>query len=197
MGVRFRASDLRGSLARRRFFLALRLRKLGSVCGGLVSSLEIEKPFERASKYILADDWADWIPTLFEPKQFVTLTSREYVYAEALTHRYKYLVGRVNKMLYGTNWSRSGQGLSDVVGVEPQKRGVLHLHAVWDSEQVPYSEIHSIWNRISGYSWVEPINAITGVAHYVSKYSVKGGTVSTYLSARKRGSLYIPGGNND
>jgi len=152
-----------------------------------MDQLELAKPFHHGTKFLTADSWADWIPTLFEPKQFLTLTSRDFVYNEVLTHRYRFLVGRVNKELFGNNWYRHGEGLSDVVGVEPQSRGVLHLHAVWDQERVPYSMIHKIWQRISGYAWIEPVNATTGVAHYVSKYCIKGGTVTTYLSGQKRG----------
>lgn len=148
--------------------------------------LELGTSYQESAKYVLADEWADWIPTLFKPKQFLTLTSRDFVYSEVLTHRYRFLVGKLNKNLYGNHWARHGDGISDVVGVELQKRGVLHLHAVWDTDRVPYGLIHEIWKRISGYAWIEPVNATTGVAHYVAKYSVKGGAVTTYLSGKKR-----------
>lgn len=148
--------------------------------------LELEKPFEKAPRYLLADQWAEYIPSLFTPRQFLTLTSKQFVYAEVLTHRYRFLVGKVNKAVFGNNWYRHGEGISDVVGVEPQLRGVLHLHAVWDAPDVPYKLVHEIWNRISGYAWIEPVTAAAGVAHYVSKYSVKGGMVSTYLNGQKR-----------
>ncbi len=74
-------------------------------------------------------------------------------------------------------------------GDRTSTRGVLHIHAVWDQERVPYDLIHSVWNRISGYAWVEPVTAACGVADYVSKYSVKGGMVSTYLPRYKRALL--------
>ena len=145
-----------------------------------------------AQKYLEASDWAAWIPTLFEPQHFLTLTSRDYVYHEVLWHRYGFLLRKVNKELFGNHWFRRGEGLSWVMGIEPQLRGVLHIHAVWDQNRVPYDLIHSVWNRISGYAWVEPVTAACGVADYVSKYSVKGGMVTTYL-ARHKQALLIQG----
>jgi len=73
--------------------------------------------------------------------------------------------------------------------VEPQLRGVLHTHAVWDEPRIPYDLIHKVWNRISGYAWVEPVTSHCGVADYVSKYAVKGGLVSTYVTRQLRAVL--------
>jgi hypothetical protein len=93
-----------------------------------------------------------------------------------------FLVMKVNRALFGNNYRRKGEGMSYVMGVEPQLRGVVHIHAVWDQARVPYDLIHKVWNRISGYAWVEPVTSHCGVADYVSKYAVKGGLVSTYVA---------------
>lgn len=137
-------------------------------------------------RYVQASVWAEWIPTIMQPRQFLTLTSREEVYADTLLRRHGYLVRKLNKEIYGNHWDRRGQGIAYSLGVEPQKRGVLHLHSIWDAEYVPYDQVHSIWNRISGHAWIEPVTAATGVAYYVTKYSVKGGMVDTYLPRSKR-----------
>jgi hypothetical protein len=142
-------------------------------------------------KYLEASDWAAWIPTLFEPRQFLTLTSRDFVYGDAMLHRYGYLVRKCNKFLYGNHWQRREKGISWVMGIEPQHRGVLHIHAVWDSPELPYSEIHKLWNRISGGAKIEPVSSHCGVADYVSKYAVKGGMVSTYLPRYKTALLAV------
>lgn len=141
------------------------------------------------AKYLEGADWATWIPTVFEAMHFLTLTSKNSVYDEVLTHRFGYLIQCLNRGLFGNNFRRHGQGLCYVQGVEPQLRGVLHLHAVLDEPRLPYDKIHEIWNRISGYAWVEPVTSNCGVAEYVSKYSVKGGRVSIYVPRQKRGLL--------
>ena len=77
--------------------------------------------------------------------------------------------------------------------MEPQLRGVLHLHAIWDQKWVPYRDILGWWKHLSGRAVIEPVTAATGVAYYVTKYSVKGGVVDVYLSRQKR-ALLGPGG---
>lgn len=146
----------------------------------------IPEPAPGLHRYVQAGIWAEWIPKLFEAKQFLTLTSREEVFTDTLLRRHGYLLRKINKEVFGNNWSRRGEGISYLVGAEPQKRGVLHLHSIWDASYVPYEQVHSIWNRISGHAWIEPVTATTGVAYYVTKYSVKGGVVDVYLTRSKR-----------
>ena len=135
---------------------------------------------------VQASAWAEWIPHLFQPRQFLTLTSKDPVSEAALCRRYGFIVQQVNRNLFGNNWRRQGNGISHVYAVEPQQRGVPHIHAVWDQEFVPYDLIHSIANRISGYAWIEPVTSDSGVGHYVTKYAVKNGSVFVYLSRHKR-----------
>lgn len=130
--------------------------------------------------------WASWIPTLFTPRQFVTLTSRDQISDGTMCRRYGYIIQQVNRELFGNNWRRHGDGISHVYAVEPQQRGVPHIHAVWDAEFVPYDMVHSIANRISGYAWIEPVTSDSGVGHYVTKYAVKSGQVFVYLSRQKQ-----------
>jgi hypothetical protein len=135
---------------------------------------------------VQASAWADWIPSLFVPRQFITLTSRDAVSDGTLCRRYGFIVQQVNRNLFGNNWRRQGVGISHVYAVEPQQRGVPHIHAVWDAEFVPYDLIHSIAKRISGYAWIEPVSSSSGVGHYVTKYAVKSGQVFVYLSRHKQ-----------
>ena len=144
-------------------------------------------------KYIEGSEWAGWIPTLFEPRKFLTLTSEEEVFRDTLMRRYGELLRLTNKALFGNHWHRHGEGISYAVGLEPQLRGVLHLHAIWDQKWVPYRDILGWWKHLSGRAVIEPVTAATGVAYYVTKYSVKGGVVDVYLSRQKR-ALLGPGG---
>ena len=65
--------------------------------------------------------WAGWIPTLFEPRQFLTLTSEEEVFSDTLMRRYGKLLRLTNKALFGNHWHRHGEGISYAVGMEPQR----------------------------------------------------------------------------
>jgi hypothetical protein len=131
---------------------------------------------------VQASHWAEWIPSLFTPRQFITLTSRDLVSQDGICRRYGFIVQQVNREIYGNNWRRKGEGISHVYAVEPQLRGVPHIHAVWDAKYVPYDLIHSIANRISGYAWIEPVTNDSSVGYYVTKYAVKSGSVFVYLS---------------
>lgn len=135
-----------------------------------------------ASPYLQAQAWGEWIPELFTPHQFVTMTYRVETSRNSVLRRHGYLVQQVNRNLFGNNWRRHGEGVSYVIGVEPQQRGVLHSHAVWDVKYVPYDLIHSTMGELGGYAWVEPVSSNCGVGHYVTKYAVKAGQVHIYLS---------------
>ena len=140
-------------------------------------------------RYVQASQWAEWLPTLFQPKQFLTMTSRDEVHEDTLLRRHGYLLRKMNKAIFGNNWTRRGEGISYMLGLERQKRGVLHLHAVWDAPFVPYDQFHSICNRISGFALIEPVDAATGVAYYVAKYSAKGGRIEVYLTRQMQALL--------
>lgn len=133
-----------------------------------------------------ASAWATFIPELFTPRQFVTQAYREETSLNSVLRRHGYLVQEVNREIFGNNWRRHGDGISFVLGVEPQLRGVLHSHAVWDADFVPYGLIHSRMKKLGGFAWVEPVTATCGVGHYVTKYAVKSGQVHVYLSRQMR-----------
>lgn len=147
--------------------------------------LELEKPFKLGSRHVLASRWAEWIPSLFVPAQFVTTTFEAETSLRSVLRRHGFVVQQVNRELFGNNWRRHGEGISYVMGVEPQQRGVLHSHAVWDVPYVPYDLVHSLGKSIGGRIWIEPVTCDSGVSHYVTKYAVKSGSVFVYLSRQK------------
>lgn len=152
-----------------------------------------------SSRFVQASAWAEFIPSLFSPRQFVTMTYRDEVSLNSVLRRHGFLVQQVNRKIFGSNWRRHGDGVSFVIGVEPQLRGVLHSHSVWDAEFVPYELIHATMKQLGGHAWVEPVTSDSGVGHYVTKYAVKSGQVHIYLSrhiqALRQGSPWVtPGG---
>lgn len=135
-----------------------------------------------SSRSVQASQWANWIPSLFIPAQFVTTTFKEETSLHSVLRRHGFVAQEVNRKLFGNNWRRRGEGVSYVLGVEPQLRGVLHSHAVWDVPFVPYDVVHGLEKRIGGRIWIEPVTDGSSVGYYVTKYAVKSGSVFVYLS---------------
>jgi hypothetical protein len=81
-----------------------------------------------------------------------------------------------------------------VRGLEWQKRGVLHYHALIRNLP-PYMDglkdrqhWAGEWDKLAGFAYILPIAEIGGVAGYIAKYCSKGGEVdvSFNLSAQPR-----------
>lgn len=146
---------------------------------------ECPEPLPLGSRSVQASSWASWIPSLFSPAQFVTTTFKEETSLNSVLRRHGFVTQQINRKLFGNNWRRRGEGVSYVIGIEPQSRGVLHSHAVWDLPFVPYDVVHGLEKRIGGRIWIEPVTDASGVGYYVSKYAVKSGSVFVYLSRQK------------
>lgn len=144
------------------------------------ASSPLDLPF--TGRHVQASAWATWIPTLFEPAQFVTTTFKVETSWRSVIRRHGFVVQQVNRKIFGNNWRRHGEGISYVVGIEPQLRGVLHSHAVWDIDFVPYDYLHSLGKSVGGHIDVRPVTSAVGVGYYVAKYAVKSGSVFVYLS---------------
>lgn len=147
-------------------------------------------PFGR---YVQASTWAGWIPSLFTPAQFVTTTFKQETSFRSCLRRHGYVVQQLNRKLFGNNWRRRGEGISYVIGVEAQQRGVLHTHAVWDVPFVSYDWVHSLEKEIGGRIWIESVSSECGVGYYVSKYAVKDGNVVIYLSRQIQALRFVSG----
>jgi hypothetical protein len=139
----------------------------------------------------LVTSWAEYIPRIIRPEHFLTLTARNYVYESILESKYLSLVRATNKELFGNNFDRRGEGISWAMAIEPQRRGVLHVHALWDQSYIPYKFILDYWQGISGFAKILPVDDATGASAYLAKYVVKGGKVHIYLSKQKRAFLEV------
>jgi len=144
------------------------------------TGIQQDLPFN--GRFVQASAWANWIPSLFEPAQFVTTTFKEETSHRSVLRRHGFVVQQVNRKIFGNNWRRHGEGISYVIGVEPQMRGVLHSHAVWDIPFVPYDLVHSLQKSIGAHIHIGPVSSAVGVGYYVAKYAVKSGSVFVYLS---------------
>ena len=96
--------------------------------------------------------------------------------------RFRYLVSTINRHLYGPRWAkkqaRDGVGVRWVCASEPQRRGVIHFHALMAGVgDVRRLGVMDEWYRIAGIARIEEPKQHDAVARYVSKYVVKGGEI--------------------
>ena len=128
------------------------------------------------------EKWGDWLAQ--EPWDlFVTLTDPGYPHPEAMVKRTRYLEAKVNDSLYGKGWKRKGQGIETVTGLERQKRGSVHTHALWrlpdhdarDRSHFSLAHWQKFASDLGGWAWLQVPNSSADVCAYVSKYVVKDG----------------------
>lgn len=102
---------------------------------------------------------------------------------------FKRLVATLNEDVFGDHYTRyvGHSYFSYVVGIEYQKRDVIHFHVLID-RPVYYLRIHTLWNAWAGFGWTEIVKDLDKVVNYVSKYIVKGGEILPYLAPQK----YMP-----
>src|SRR5690606_6091061 len=80
-------------------------------------------------KIDLQEEWVELI-SRYEFDLFVTLTFKDDIDPCKAEHRFKKWIGAINCNLFTWRYKRKGLGIRYVVGIEYQKRGTLHLHAL-------------------------------------------------------------------
>jgi hypothetical protein len=124
---------------------------------------------------------------------FGTFTFREEVHPESADKLFRLWCARCDESFLGKTWhkqTRRDERMQWVRGLEWQKRGVLHYHALlrnipayrdgYDS-RLSFS---SLWNELAGFAYVVPVEESGGVAAYISKYCAKGGQVDVCANLR-------------
>jgi len=117
---------------------------------------------------------------------FGTFTFREEVHPEKADKLFRLWCALVDESHLGSTWHRKSQQknrLQWVRGLEWQKRGVLHYHALIRnlpayrdgfSDRLTWA---GKWNELAGFGLICPVAEIGGAAGYISKYCAKGGEV--------------------
>ena len=126
--------------------------------------------------------WGQWLSAA-PWDVFVTLTDPGYPHPETMVKRSRYLEAKVNDSLYGRGWKRRGEGIETVTGLERQKRGSVHTHAIWrlpdhdagDRGQFSLAHWQKFASELGGFAWLQVPRDQADVAHYVAKYVVKDG----------------------
>ncbi|HEU4990214.1 MAG TPA: hypothetical protein VFT41_10560 [Gemmatimonadaceae bacterium] len=109
-----------------------------------------------------------------------TLTFRHEVHPEAADKRFRKWVAEINDRLYGRRWYERGLGVTYARGLEYQRRGVIHFHALLYGEGVEEQRREfwaKRWNELAGFARIEIPRDRCAVRRYVAKYVTKGGDI--------------------
>lgn len=119
---------------------------------------------------------------------FATFTFRDEVHPEAADKLFRVWVSLLNRVTTGTkNWhKRPRDTVRWARGLEWQKRGVLHYHALLYTRQgLNHLERFAWtveWERLGGgYARILPCDSSPAVRAYIAKYCGKGGEVDVSL----------------
>ena len=87
----------------------------------------------KSQKQILRDAWVTFL-SAYTFQWFATLTFETRVHPEAALKRWRFFTNQLNRSLYGRRWQKKEHGgIHWILGIEFQKRGVIHFHALMGS----------------------------------------------------------------
>ena len=117
----------------------------------------------------------------FDRKRYQTVT------VDRALWEWRYLLQRLNQYMGGKNyrkkWGHSYFGY--IVGIEPHRDGVYHLHAVVDN-WISFPLVHQIWNDRCGFAWCRITTEPMVATRYVLKYILKSDLRPTFFFPRRR-----------
>lgn len=117
---------------------------------------------------------------------FVTLTFPDFPHPERAFKQYRVWICKLNRRLYGTHFQRDPRkGTVWICGVEYQKRGSIHFHALvyapgrhHEMGTLRRVDWAKCWQEITGgFAMIVEPNINEAVAVYCSKYAAKGGEI--------------------
>ncbi len=139
----------------------------------------------------LAEAWVAFL-SRWEWEWFATFTFRDITHPESADKRFRVLISKGNRELYGPRWHKKNIGIQWVRAMEMQKRGVLHFHALLNNVQNLHRlEYMEIWNEMAGYARIMPVISDVAVRRYVSKYVIKGGEIDLSKNLDKDRQIHL------
>lgn len=131
----------------------------------------------------LHNGWLSFL-SRYEWQWFCTMTFRDSVHPESADKRFRLFVSKLNRALFGPRWSsKKHMTVYWARGMEYQKRGVLHFHALLAcggkdlTQQAVRQRWVAVWNDLSGYARIENVRSSEEATRYVTKYVTKGGQI--------------------
>jgi len=87
-------------------------------------------------------------------------------------------LAKVNEAAFGKRWRRRGKGVLWARGIEFQRRGSVHFHALLARVgEVRRLAMMDEWSSLAGWARIRPVEHPDRVAKYVAKYVAKGGEI--------------------
>jgi len=119
---------------------------------------------------------------------FATYTFADSIHPEAADKLFRVWASKLNRLVAGSNWhKRPADTVRWARGLEWQKRGVLHYHALLYTRQGLNLQAYRFewaakWQQLAGgFSKILPCDSATAVRAYIAKYCGKGGEVDLSL----------------
>jgi len=141
----------------------------------------------------LCDAYAEWLLSAKKWSEFLTLTFKNDVPIDTAKRKFNYLLSALNSECFGKHYKRVVEHcyFSYVLATEPQKRDVIHFHALAD-RPIHYALIHRFWNAWAGFGWTQEIKDEFSSVKYVSKYVSKGGELDIYFAKKQYTPIALP-----
>jgi hypothetical protein len=107
---------------------------------------------------------------------FSTWTFRNHTHPESGIKAWRKMMHYVNRQAYGVRYhQREGVGVSSIVCIENQQRGVIHFHSLdGGTNGARRLDAMDNWFKMAGIARVYPFRKDGGAEAYVAKYIVKG-----------------------
>lgn len=148
----------------------------------LLSRSEIQKRAAEGWKKFLDDPRWCW-------QWFVSLTFTEEIHPEQAEKYFSRWIRQVNVISFGKHFLKRGRGVTWIRGIECQKRGVIHFHALFSGLPESFNNFLAmkLWEdtgKKCGFSRIYPYRG--GACAYMSKYVGKGGDLDIFLSEERK-----------
>lgn len=139
----------------------------------------------KTARGYLRKEWVEFVGSLANWTTFVTLTFEEEKYPDVAWSLFRWWVRLNNEYVFGKHYTRTvGHSyFSYVVGIESQKRDVLHFHVLVD-KPIKYALTHEAWGDRCGYAWIDGEINKEKTVEYLCKYVTKGGEVNAYRAKK-------------
>jgi len=161
----------------------------------LSASAALNESEAASARRELISAYADWMAVFAPWKSFVTLTvsNAHSCSKDGLHRRWRSLVQILNRDLYGNHYTRivGHCYFSYVIGFEFTKSGAVHLHALVD-KPINFELVHRVWNKMSGFAYIEPVYDLPGIAGYMCKYIVKHGDLIFHRPVKSPLPSFVP-----
>ena len=136
----------------------------------------------KSPKLVLRDAWVTFL-TAYEFQWFGTFTFKSNVHPEAALKRWRFFTNQLNRSLYGRRWQKKEHGgIYWILGIEFQKRGVIHFHALMGAVDDLNKRARRLfwmdyWQELAGFARIEAIRSNEAALRYVTKYVIKDGEI--------------------